>query len=97
MANELSDLIYCATEWVFTHYLILLVSMTIVDNKCFIDFYAVIDSIVISEKNVLLLVCSTLFFAIIYISINETSSRNRSICQTMSLFRYLIGIRIMIS
>ncbi len=50
MANELSDLIYCATEWVFTHYLILLVSMTIVDNKCFIDFHAVIDLIVISEK-----------------------------------------------
>ena len=50
MANELSDLIYCATQWVFTDYLILLVSMTIVDNKCFIDFYAVIDLIVISEK-----------------------------------------------
>ena len=60
MANELSDLIYCATQWVFTDYLILLVSMTIVDNKCFIDFYAVIDLIVISEKNVLLLVCRTI-------------------------------------
>ena len=67
MANELSDLIYCATQWVFTDYLILLVSMTIVDNKCFIDFYAVIDSIVISEKNVLLLVCSTLSSLLSYI------------------------------
>ena len=31
-----------AIQWVFTHYLILLVSMIVVDNQCFIDFYAVV-------------------------------------------------------
>ena len=40
--HQIQYILCRAIQWVFPHYLILLVSMIVVDNKCFIDFYAVV-------------------------------------------------------